>query len=146
MHLLQNFPLLPLFTIALAAPLTEDSTNNITSHLTTRGWQYPWIGFYDGNNVNCDGEPIQRGAHDRPKLYQSGAKWECEEFARPAGTMVKVFWGSGQLQMNEVSAFFKPNCPDDGYAKTFMKTDGKAYECFDMRQYGAWVNVRGGWH
>ena len=143
--------LFPLICIALAAPLTETNMNMTTSNLEKRS-NYPWIGYYDAKSNNCNGDPIQHSGSDRPKLYQgtqkSNTAYTCEAFSRAPGTMVKVYWGTGNYQLNEVSTFYKPGCPDNGYAKVFRRKDGPGTsECFDIRGDGQpWVAVRGGWH
>lgn len=151
MQYFQIFTLLPFITAALAAPL-DSANSNTTIHVLQKRANYPWIGFYDAKNTNCQGDPIQVAGNDRPKLYQgtqqSNTAYACTAWTRPAGSMVKIFWGTGNYQVNEVSAFYKPGCPDDGYAKVFRSKNGPGTsECFDVRDNAqAWTSVRAGWH
>ena len=141
-------PLLPLISTVLALPYDSTSSNH-TNTLEKR-FNYAWIGSTDPNDPECKGAVLEKGKHDRPKLYQTEGsfQYECEEIHRDGGRNIKVFWGSGQYEVNQVSLFYGPGCGDRDYAKVFTrKGDQNTYECFDMRaDKREWKSVRARWH
>ena len=54
--------------------------------LDKRAEHFPWIGFYDTDNIDCKDDPYT-GKDERPELTQGFSN----SFAQPGGTNIKVF-------------------------------------------------------